>query len=303
VNLFNPVLENGNDGIEVTGGVLKRTWHITAATPANAEGTTTVKVQWIGSDEGLDFVNTSTLSLIRNAGAAPSAWEASSGTFSSDITDPAALTMDASGITNFADYPFFTGKGGDLELGGTLPISLVEFKAECNKGKQNLVWTTASEINNDFFTIEKSNDAKNWDILGMIPGSGNSNELLTYNLLDRNENKGMGYYRLKQTDFNGSYAYSKIISSENCSELAEIPAAVFPNPFDNSLNLTFNANSDDITNISVFDAAGKAVFKSDYIAKEGFNSNSIDLKTLPSGVYYLKFDSGNKSENFKIMKQ
>jgi hypothetical protein len=300
VNLFDEVLENGNLGTPITGGVLKRTWNITAGNEGNASGTTNIKIQWVTSDEALNF-SIGDISLIRNAaGTAPdNIWETSSGTFSSE-TGSSPYKMQSSGVTSFG---YFTGKGGDLETGGTLPVALMDLKAECLDGKKVIAWSTASEINNDFFTVEKSNDAANWDVLGIIPGSGNSNEIHSYNMLDRNESKSVVYYRLKQTDFNGSLSYSRIITSKNCLNDIQANMEVFPNPFDGVLNLTYNSIDNLPANVSVFDATGKTVYKTEINSTEGFNSNSIDLKILKDGIYYLKLENGDKTENFKLLKK
>lgn len=298
VNLFDEVLENGDEGTPLTGGVLNRTWSIVPDNSSNASGSTTIKIQWISSDQTLNF-SLLTLSLIRNAGTSGSSYENATGTFSNE-TSSEPYKMQSAGVTEFG---YFTGKGGDLETGGTLPVSLVEFKSECNNGKQNIIWTTTSEVNNDFFMVEKSDDANNWEVLGMIPGSGNSNEMLTYNLLDRNENKGSCYYRLKQIDYNGLYTYSKIISSENCFYASQQKTSVFPNPFSNNISVINYSDKDEITYVSVFDASGKTVYKTEYLSNEGANSNSLDLKPLKNGVYYLKFENGDKTENFKVLKQ
>ncbi len=300
VNLFDEVLENGNIGTPITGGVIKRTWNITPETEGNASSTTTIKIQWITSDEALNF-NIGDISLIRNAaGSAPNnVWEASSGSFGSE-TGSSPYSMHSSGVTSFG---YFTGKGGDLETGGTLPVTLLNIETECHDGKQNVVWSTASEINNDFFTIEKSDDASNWEILGVVPGSGNSNEMRFYNFLDRNENNGVVYYRLKQTDFNGSLSYSKVITSKTCSIETQASMEVFPNPFDGVINLSYNSVNNSTLNISVFDVTGKKIYKTEINSTEGLNTNSVDLNTLKDGMYYLKLENANTIENYKILKK
>lgn len=88
-----------------------------------------------------------------------------------------------------------------------LPIELLSFSFEIHPGVVLLRWITATEINNDFFTIERSRDMLQWEELGKIQGAGNSNELLSYNFSDRNPVRGISYYRLKQTDFDGKFEY------------------------------------------------------------------------------------------------
>lgn len=96
-----------------------------------------------------------------------------------------------------------------------LPIELLSFNGENLGSYNNLKWTTASEINNDYFTIQRSEDGYNWDIIGKVDGSGNSTDLKSYSLIDDSYNSVLNYYRLKQTDFNGDYKYSDITTIDN----------------------------------------------------------------------------------------
>lgn len=91
-----------------------------------------------------------------------------------------------------------------------LPIKLLYFKANTELNNINISWQTATEINNDYFTLEKSEDGINFYPLSIIKGAGNSNEILNYNYIDFHPND-INYYRLKQTDFDGKYTYSNII--------------------------------------------------------------------------------------------
>ncbi len=103
---------------------------------------------------------------------------------------------------------------------GTLPIELVKFSADYLNSNIMISWTTASEINNDFFTIERSKDGKDFHSIGMVYGAGNSNKMLNYEFIDYNTSDGITYYRLKQTDFDGKFEYSKIIAVQRDEENA-----------------------------------------------------------------------------------
>jgi len=100
-------------------------------------------------------------------------------------------------------------------LGNTvspLPIDLIHFEANANTDKVDLQWITASEINNDYFTVERSNDAVTWEDVLLINGAGNSNTTIAYYETDYEPLQGISYYRLKQTDFDGSFLFSAIVS-------------------------------------------------------------------------------------------
>jgi hypothetical protein len=96
-----------------------------------------------------------------------------------------------------------------------LPIELLSFNGSSKKGYNSLYWSTSSETNNDYFSVEKTLDGNNYNIVGVINGAGNSQILNNYELKDFSVEKVINYYRLKQTDINGNYSYSDIISIDN----------------------------------------------------------------------------------------
>ncbi|MBK7856556.1 MAG: SBBP repeat-containing protein [Bacteroidetes bacterium] len=93
-----------------------------------------------------------------------------------------------------------------------LPIELLSFNATPNKKTIDLTWATATELNNDFFTIEKSKDGNEFEDVAKVDGAGNSNQVIEYSFTDKNPYNGLSYYRLKQTDFNGDFSYSKTVA-------------------------------------------------------------------------------------------
>jgi hypothetical protein len=96
---------------------------------------------------------------------------------------------------------------GGLGTVVSLPIELINFIPHVQDNWVNLKWQTASEINNDYFTIEKSKTASNWIIVTQVNGAGNSSNILSYSTTDQIPYNGISYYRLKQTDFNGQFEY------------------------------------------------------------------------------------------------
>lgn len=96
---------------------------------------------------------------------------------------------------------------GMNDPGGSLPIELVNFSLTPIDDKVEITWATASEINNDFFTIEHSRDSYQWEVLKIVKGAGNSTSYLNYTVTDNHPTDGISYYRLKQTDFDGTSCY------------------------------------------------------------------------------------------------
>ena len=176
-----------------------------------------------------------------------------------------------------------------------LPIELISFEAFANGTLVDLTWTTASEINNDFFTIERSMDGVNWSSLLHVEGAGNSSQVLNYKQEDNQPLNGDSYYRLKQTDFDGQYSYSDIKKVSFTAGLDSYLSA-YPNPTNGKI--TVNCDENIVNHIRIYDLLGKDVTNWSVIEKCGENQFLIDLSALENGVYMLK----SKSSSLKIYK-
>jgi hypothetical protein len=102
---------------------------------------------------------------------------------------------------------FNYGDGDPCTIAGILPIELLSFTPSIKPDRIELNWTTGSEINNDYFTLERSRDLYGWEVLGFVEGAGNSSTPLSYSFSDLRPLDGLAYYRLKQTDFDGKFEY------------------------------------------------------------------------------------------------
>ncbi|NVO04127.1 MAG: T9SS type A sorting domain-containing protein, partial [Bacteroidetes bacterium] len=173
---------------------------------------------------------------------------------------------------------------------GPLPIELLSFNAKLNSHNTvDLNWSTASETNNDFFTVEKTIDGNEFYEVGKIDGAGNSNSILNYSTLDETPFEGLSYYRLKQTDFDGKFSYSElapiILNSSN-----EFTFNIFPNPFNGTdINLEITGKIGQIIKISFTDILGREIISKSQILDN--NGNNI-LKFVPeiqleAGVYFV----------------
>ena len=168
----------------------------------------------------------------------------------------------------------------------TLPIELVTFSATITHNKRvRLDWETASEKNNDYFTVERTIDGINWEIIKHVDGAGDSSTPLNYSEIDNNPYPGISYYRLKQTDFDGQFSYSKMISI-NFQEFREARVSVYPNPVNNKL--TIQGDKPELEDIQVYDVFGQNVTGFTRQETSFENRVVIDLSRLNVGVYYIK---------------
>lgn len=113
-----------------------------------------------------------------------------------------------SGMTGFSTFTI-SGSSGS---GSALPIELIYFNATPNQKIVDLTWATASELNNDFFTVERSQDGNTWEVVATVNGQGTTTQLTDYSDVDSRPFSGLSYYRLKQTDYDGKFSYSQIKS-------------------------------------------------------------------------------------------
>ncbi len=173
-----------------------------------------------------------------------------------------------------------------------LPIKLIDFSVSKTMSGAALKWLTASETDNDFFEIERSTDGKDFISLGRIKGSGNSVQLTSYSFLDQKTISGVNYYRLKQTDFNGEYSYSSIITIN--FNLSEQTAIVFPNPVLDqiTINHTFPENASLI--LKIYTTAGKLVETRFSTAGKQLVHN---VSALTAGTYILELRSVNTKDS------
>lgn len=185
-----------------------------------------------------------------------------------------------------------------------LPIELISFKGKADKNVNILQWTTATEINNDFFTLEKSIDGVNFVPLTTIDGAGNSTDQLNYQFTDNSPFRGVTYYRLKQTDFDGTVGISIIEPVTN--EFVETTLDnVRPNPTTDGINFDFYTTTSGILKIEVYDYTGKLVINESRFVEEGKSTLNGNLSNLSKGLYSLKvlFEKNGFSSTQKIIKQ
>jgi hypothetical protein len=164
----------------------------------------------------------------------------------------------------------------------SLPIELINFEANINEQKLiDLNWSTATEKNNNYFTIEKSDNGIIFNEIFKIEGSGDSYIKKDYHLIDSFPLEGVSYYKLKQTDYNGDYKYSKIVA---INYNAIIDFKIFPNPVNSGeIKITDNKNNQIDCIVEFFDNTFRKI-KIDYI---NYNKNTINVSGMEKGMYHV----------------
>ncbi len=184
-----------------------------------------------------------------------------------------------------------------------LPIELLEFNVVCAENITQLKWVTLSEQNNDYFNIERSSDGLNFKIIKKVSGSGSTNFLSSYNVIDDRPLGGLSYYRLSQTDYDGSNEVLGVLSTEwPCTNLSN-GLQLFPNPTDDDVNLVIAHDYRENYTVEIFDAIGKLVIP---VIDEKFEvqgSTLLKIKTsdLSVGIFLIKVVVGDKVYTEKLV--
>lgn len=173
-----------------------------------------------------------------------------------------------------------------------LPVEISIFNVSTNLHETKMNFSTASETNNDYFTIERSGDGVAYEAIGEIKGAGNSSKELSYEFTDEKPLTGLNYYRIKQTDFDGKYSYSEV-RSVRFTDGASV--TVSPRTTEGRIDITTDMED---YNVEVYTAAGAQVK-----AFTGMNADqSISIEDLKAGIYFLRVSSTTASETVRVIK-
>lgn len=223
----------------------------------------------------------------------------------SQINGAGAMDVSGSAITSGSGTIF--GSTYDCTVGpcnssasAPLPIELIYFNAVQNENVIEITWVTASEINNDYFTIERSKDALEWEEVLSIKGAGNSTKTINYFEIDNNPKKGLMYYRIKQTDFNGNYTYSNI-TPVNFEKTGK-DVVVYPNPNEGIFfNVDLSGYKNEQVIVVIRDVQGRQLYSKVFIVDDN-QTTSISLEeNLPKGTYLIIASSEDKLISKKLI--
>lgn len=254
---------------------------------ADISGNPVITLYYDANDNVQDPSN---LTICKNEDSAPTDWFDIGGTGATITSGSVSSTSSPSAFSSFSRFTLGNKNGGN----NPLPVKIVSFSGSCGTNATILEWTTATEINNDFFTVETSKDGNVWTSVKNIKGAGNSNQLVNYSCIIPGVVATTSFYRLKQTDFDGKFEYTQPISVKNC-KTGPSTVTIYPNPSAGVVNINFNGEKETIQTIEVYNLMGSKIFNT-----IGFQGQ-IDLSNAPAGIYYAYLVGINETMVQKIV--
>lgn len=238
------------------------------------------------------------------------AGDTSEGVSGDDVVNPLVLNVGDVYILVIDNYSSTTSPFDmDLSLTGgltlncnQLPIELISFDGFAEDGFNLLKWSTAVEINNNYFEIEKSLNGMLFEKIAQVTGAGNSNTVNNYQFIDNDAYKGVSYYRLKQIDYDGAMSYSSVVAVKQ-SLRAEV--SIFPNPTVDKVKMNFVSKEDGVYRIVVSDVS-KVIYERTLAVARGNKIVNFDsFNELAKGFYIIQIidENGNIIKTERVVKQ
>lgn len=223
-------------------------------------------------------------------------------------------TIIADGAISLLDSALLDGRGlsraGAINLnnnkvvgcdtsGLSIPITLISFEGKAVGISVQLNWATASELNNEYFTIQRCSDAVLFEDLFRIQGAGNSNSIIYYMAIDQNPSAGAMFYRLMQTDFDGAASYSDIIVIQF---IETGTFTVFPNPFNASTTFVFDdiLSQDNVYELRIYNVLGEEMMRLNLTER----MTTFALDNLDPGIYlYTILGNGETVQSGRLISE
>lgn len=206
--------------------------------------------------------------------------------------------LDFSGVPVASGASFAFSETTDISC-VALPVELISFEGSAKDDNALLKWTTESESNNDYFTIERSLDGVTWRNVGTVKGMGNTSEINSYEFTDKLLNPGLYYYRLSQTDHDGTTSQIGVVTVNiHSGNIAEL----YPNPTNNILNIVISSKQAENASVIVYSANGQKVYAESLRLSRGLSKHSVSMEELPAGYYFVKIIGESHTSTSRIIK-
>lgn len=238
-----------------------------------------------------------------------------------DIVYLSTYIADSLGISGYTDWDFPFGQSisadgkligmtaytplGEsrallLRVNEPVPVELISFSAVANNSVINLNWSTATELNNSGFEVQRKVGTSDWNSVGFIVGFGTTTNQNNYSYTDQSPVFGKNIYRLKQIDYDGTFEYSQEVEVELVPS-EYILQQNYPNPFNPGTTINFNIPKEDFVNVTIFNSLGeKVAIVMDGIMSAGSHTLTFEANGFASGLYILKMTSGSYSNTIKM---
>lgn len=283
IRTFDGIYAFNNTGAAFTENVISKTWDV------NATGSgfnVTLNIQWNTADETTGFDRTN-MYISTNDG---NGWTERAGPLSATEVSSGIYQATASGISSFSGV----GAGGDV----ITPVTLLDFYALQVEEGIELVWHTATEIDNEKFVVERSADGLAFEAIDEVAGNGDSEDIIEYRYTDTEPLSGANYYRLKQIDYDGDFEYSPIVLAEAVIEDQEW--VVYPNPFTDRLYIGLK-EAGVAASIKITGITGQVIFNESMISDNRFIQ--LDNLDVTPGLYILEIQQGEEMIRMRIVNE
>ncbi len=247
-----------------------------------------------GADECKLWVLSSGLPLSEIAAGTPEV--TNTATSGQDVIDAIALRQGGQSYSVLVD-----GIRVSTTWDNLVPVELASFTANVSENDVILNWSTASELNNEGFEVQRLVEGNEFATIGFIEGHGTTTDTKTYRFVDANLTAGSYTYRLKQVDFNGTFAYSDEVNAEITSPVQFELSQNYPNPFNPSTTIKFSIPQSSNVSLKIFNTLGQEVSTLiNQNMESGVHTINFDASQLNSGIYFYRLETGQFSEVKKM---
>jgi hypothetical protein len=213
-----------------------------------------------------------------------------------DIIDAIALRQGGQTYSALVDGIRVSTQWSDL-----VPVEFTSFSSSFDGYNVILNWSTATELNNSGFEVQRAFEGKEFATIAFVPGHGTTTETKSYKFVDAGLSAGSYSYRLKQVDFNGTFSYSDIVNVDVTRPFQFELAQNYPNPFNPNTTINFSIPQSSNVTLKIFNTLGQevATLISENM-ESGVHTINFDASTLNSGIYFYRLDAGQYSEVRKM---
>jgi hypothetical protein len=293
------VFNSNAGGTSALDAISTNRYYETSLVSGTATSGGTVKIAY-GADDG---VTTSGNLVVAQSSTVNGAYA----TLGSSATDGSSVTSGTSYNPASGDYLILGSTGGNA-----LPVELISFVASAKGNTIELVWNTATELNNAGFEIQRSVisnqiSEKAWSKIGFVEGNGTTNAPRSYRFSDNNFRAGKYQYRLKQIDSDGNFTYSNVVEALIVLTAQDYSLTQnYPNPFNPTTTFSFAMKHAELTTVKVYNLVGQevATLFNAVAQPDQLYSLTFEAKNLPSGIYFyaLRSDSRNEVKKMSLIK-